>query len=490
MSGYKRVNFYELCRLCATNQQKEKTHIFQEEGRKIQLQNKIQSCLSLKVCENDFLPKVVCSQCLRTLEECCVFRKECYSSETMLSSYFNNFRYTDDFKKSGKVYIKDTTPKTTVPQTSTESSASTNPYITVSPATNNGQEAIPYYTVNLPQTSEPKVFKDPKVISQPQIIYNLNAIKTTTPKINNSNNVTVNSNGELITISSLVDVDALVPVIQKSSRKVQKKTKEEIIKIDLTHKSKPKINRCCSNGTPRLNQPNANRSQKFLNFNNLNINTNLCATNNINSVHISNINAQDEVPNIETSLVNVGYNTNQYAKQEVHMDIAPDLYVNQNCALLRNGGQFSNQNFSYPTIQPSPAVDQIPKQDNGKRHTCEICCKTFKRREHLYQHMKLHTGFRPFTCENCNKSFLRKEHLLRHMVAHSGQKNFTCTICEKSFSRNDNLLKHKKIHNKQSSFTCEVCQKQFVMEHYYFAHKRTHDNEKCINQPWGLLKGL
>lgn len=49
MAGYKRVNFYELCRLCASNQQKEKTHIFQEEGRKIQLQNKIQSCLSLKV---------------------------------------------------------------------------------------------------------------------------------------------------------------------------------------------------------------------------------------------------------------------------------------------------------------------------------------------------------------------------------------------------------------------------------------------------------
>lgn len=49
MAGYKRVSFYELCRLCASNHQKEKTHIFQEEGRKIQLQNKIQTCLSLKV---------------------------------------------------------------------------------------------------------------------------------------------------------------------------------------------------------------------------------------------------------------------------------------------------------------------------------------------------------------------------------------------------------------------------------------------------------
>lgn len=49
MSGYKRVSFYDLCRLCASNTQKEKTHIFQEEGRKIQLQNKIQTCLALTV---------------------------------------------------------------------------------------------------------------------------------------------------------------------------------------------------------------------------------------------------------------------------------------------------------------------------------------------------------------------------------------------------------------------------------------------------------
>lgn len=49
MSGYKRVSFYELCRLCASNNQKDKTHIFQEEGRKIQLQSKIKTCLSLSV---------------------------------------------------------------------------------------------------------------------------------------------------------------------------------------------------------------------------------------------------------------------------------------------------------------------------------------------------------------------------------------------------------------------------------------------------------
>lgn len=57
MSGYKRVSFYDLCRLCASNTQKEKTHIFQEEGRKIQLQNKIQTCLALTVSFNNIMVK-------------------------------------------------------------------------------------------------------------------------------------------------------------------------------------------------------------------------------------------------------------------------------------------------------------------------------------------------------------------------------------------------------------------------------------------------
>lgn len=49
MTGYKRVNFYELCRLCTSSQQRDKIHIFREEGKKMQLQHKIQTCFPLLV---------------------------------------------------------------------------------------------------------------------------------------------------------------------------------------------------------------------------------------------------------------------------------------------------------------------------------------------------------------------------------------------------------------------------------------------------------
>lgn len=95
--------------------------------------------------------------------------------------------------------------------------------------------------------------------------------------------------------------------------------------------------------------------------------------------------------------------------------------------------------------------EQKPDSDTEKLSdlnltTCEVCRKTFKRKEFLMQHLKSHIGLRPFKCDDpsCNKSFSRKEHLLRHVVSHTGQKQFTCDVCKKLFSRKDNLNKHRR----------------------------------------------
>lgn len=63
--------------------------------------------LIFQVNEHDYLPKVVCLSCIQILDQCFNFRQSCVNSEAMLSSYFSNFRFTDDFKKNGQVYVKD-----------------------------------------------------------------------------------------------------------------------------------------------------------------------------------------------------------------------------------------------------------------------------------------------------------------------------------------------------------------------------------------------
>lgn len=68
--------------------------------------------------------------------------------------------------------------------------------------------------------------------------------------------------------------------------------------------------------------------------------------------------------------------------------------------------------------------DAVQKSTESTLTTCEVCQKTFKRKEHLTQHLKSHVGLRPFKCDEpqCNKSFSRKEHLIRHVVSHTGKK--------------------------------------------------------------------
>lgn len=49
MSGYRCVNYYELCRLCTASHGTKKINIFSEEGRKKNLHEKISGCLPIVV---------------------------------------------------------------------------------------------------------------------------------------------------------------------------------------------------------------------------------------------------------------------------------------------------------------------------------------------------------------------------------------------------------------------------------------------------------
>uniref|UniRef100_A0A182PEZ3 Protein krueppel n=1 Tax=Anopheles epiroticus TaxID=199890 RepID=A0A182PEZ3_9DIPT len=115
---------------------------------------------------------------------------------------------------------------------------------------------------------------------------------------------------------------------------------------------------------------------------------------------------------------------------------------------------------------------------------CDVCGKTFGRKEHLVQHLKSHIGLRPFKCETagCNKSFSRKEHLLRHTVSHTGQKMFDCDKCHKHFSRKDNLNKHRKTHQEQgnsAAYSCNVCNKDFTSKSLFLKHR---DTDGCYEE--------
>lgn len=54
------------------------------------------------------MPKIVCHECVKKLENFIEFRETVVNAEGMLESYFTSLRFSEDFLKEGKVYVKST----------------------------------------------------------------------------------------------------------------------------------------------------------------------------------------------------------------------------------------------------------------------------------------------------------------------------------------------------------------------------------------------
>ena len=83
------------------------------------------------------------------------------------------------------------------------------------------------------------------------------------------------------------------------------------------------------------------------------------------------------------------------------------------------------------------------------------------------------------TQANCNRAFTSKFKLDRHILIHSSTKQHGCPYCSKSFARKDHLKNHLKIHDPQKKmFECSECNKQYASSHSYRVHQSFHAAER------------
>ena len=91
---------------------------------------------------------------------------------------------------------------------------------------------------------------------------------------------------------------------------------------------------------------------------------------------------------------------------------------------------------------------------------CAECGKQFPKKSLLQAHMNVHSGDKQFKCDECDAEFVTRSGLVQHTNSHhSSVKKHTCDVCGKSFRFKMTLNKHKYQHLVEKETTnCEVIQ--------------------------------
>ncbi|XP_047492994.1 protein tramtrack, beta isoform-like isoform X4 [Penaeus chinensis] len=80
-----------------------------------------------------------------------------------------------------------------------------------------------------------------------------------------------------------------------------------------------------------------------------------------------------------------------------------------------------------------------------KRFSCEHCPFRSTRKQHLKDHLRVHTGEKPFSCPHCPFRCAFSSILKRHIRTHTGEKPYSCPHCSFCCAQHSTLWRHIRV---------------------------------------------
>ena len=101
---------------------------------------------------------------------------------------------------------------------------------------------------------------------------------------------------------------------------------------------------------------------------------------------------------------------------------------------------------------------------------CDICGFAFKIKKQLKLHVQRHTSSGSKICQHCGQAFYSSTELRNHLLRHSDEKQFKCEICDKTFTQPSSLKRHRFVHTGDGHHQCHYCGAVFNRRDYFRSH--------------------